>query len=326
MKELYNRSQIHKKNKTVFQKWLNKVSFLIIFTSGLSALQTLLMTIPNICQYVSVKYFQIDIICHFLLTYYQIIRLHYCFRKEYPKILFIIFYSNGIFLFIYLTTFSNLTIKIHINNDNLCEEIPNSYAPIFYPVIPYAWYFIWDSLVLILYIINIRRLKHQLSSSINNNQNPNNDNDHNQQRKHNEKRFVNRVLRKVLILTVLIQMLALIIIILVTIAPTSQWPVFIGYTIKPPLVSLLMYYLLQHNHKHYKWMIKNCISCHCCCCCQEFVYQTIPNISHTSSQGQSSSNDNDINNDVMQLSEIINTTYNRSEDERNQYENDELDI
>ena len=299
MFEIRNRSRLSNVNNNIYQKWLNKISLIIVFGCIFSPLQLLLDTIPTLCSFVSIKYCNIDIIVHILITYYQIIRLDYCFNNKYSKILFILLYINGILFFVYVSIFNylaiNLSFKYDENDSNHiieCRETNHArYTPYLYPIIPGIWYFVWDLIVLIIYVFSIQKLKQHITIN----------NIHNNQKIIKKCQMMTMLLKKVLILTVLIQIIAIALIVL----SSFENYYLIALSIKSPIVCILIHLLLQHNHTQYIWIVRKVTKCKCCCCCKSILYQTIPNNDSIINNNIIDNNNNNNNiNDMIQMSTL----------------------
>ena len=177
-REIQARNKDRKNESHILRnKMLDLWSFLTLLSSVIVPFLHLSRQIPVLCEYTFSLSYSTMGIQKVLFTYYQIARLKYCFSSDsihstkygYPSCLFTYLYSMGIILSIgYVISFFLILEPKENDANNGCfigvSPVWSVDTLIF--VINYACYFLWDWLVLFLYIYKIYQLKkHQKRNS-----------------------------------------------------------------------------------------------------------------------------------------------------------------
>eukprot|EP01084_Bolivina_argentea_P063304 115628_1 len=244
-----------------YQKWLNIWSKLIMFLCIINQTLFLCYTIPVICTYFSII-LPISGYIRIFFTFYQITRLQYCFSQDYKKYIFILLYGNGILDFIFTSSIYNGVIATGIFVDQNGVQCHVYIKPEWQFIIPYhiLWQLIYDIFVLIIYIKKVKYLqKHIVINSWNN---------------AISHKKVTSLINKLLILTITRQIIAFLVSIPMGFVGSSLM-IQSGFNVENVMSSIIMFLIVEHNHKIYGMVIKLLTKWKCCCLCKKMVYRTI---------------------------------------------------
>lgn len=270
--EIRSYSMFNPKNK--FEIWLRRICIMVYLICGFRIIALTLYTFPHLCVYMNPKYSLGPGNVHVLITIYQITRLYYCFQAQiniskFQKSILIFYYVNGALLILYTISFRIIffrVIDLDLNGCNLYRT--NGWKV--YMIIGTFWHYSWSFSVVFYYIHKVKQL--QKNSVINNWNNA------------MEFSKVNINLRKILILTVGIEISGLSSIILSIVTATNNIEfLYLNASVQHVLVAFMMYLMMEHNFETYIKLMhiltsKRCIFCNCCCCsiCKSFIYSSLP--------------------------------------------------
>eukprot|EP01084_Bolivina_argentea_P008463 15841_1 len=244
------------------RKWLNIWSLLTIIFCCVRQTSWAFTYIPQICMYINPVYFPPDGACAIFLTFYQISRLRYCFQSDYSKSTFMALYVFGLILLVLRYIHSITGLKSVLIDGEYCAR-DLKISRIKYGILKELinlLYYLWDISVLVIYVAKIHKLKKETQTS-------------------HQLQNANAVLHKVVILTLIFEIISLLrIIVIITIynylhtKPSETLAVFTG-TITTVTVAVIMSLMMEHHNNIYTKL-----SCCClCCCCQSFVDKSIYN-------------------------------------------------
>ena len=267
--EVKNNAIFISKNK--FELWLRRLSITVYLLAAFRTVGLLLFTFPDICRWINPRYFIPNGCIHFVITLYQITRLYYCFKsqidtKKSSKCIIYFYYLNGILLFLYTIAFRLLFFRVVDLHSDGCQVYRTEGWKL-YLMTGCIWHYIWSFSVVFYYIHSVKQL--QKMSVINN------------WRNSMEHSAVNLYLRKILILTVGVELSGLSSAIVGVLTQTPNL-LYINVSIQHAFVSVMMYLMMEHNVNTYIKLMrvltsKWCIF-HCCCCsrCKSFIYSSLP--------------------------------------------------
>eukprot|EP01084_Bolivina_argentea_P217077 368637_1 len=227
-----------KHHKIEEPKALQFFAILTLFTCEFWYLISIAIYIPYVCEYGAQLIGAAFILTKSCLTFYQIARLQFCFSSSsqqqigYSNWVFKLLYINGIVFVIYSSIAAfMLTTSIPLQNYG-CYSIAkkDKYGII---SILFLWYYCWDWIVLFMYIIKIIQIKSRVSDN-----------------KALER--IDKILKKVLFLTLLYEMFVFIAAIIVfyndhdLAIGTVIFRVFDGL-----VMAFVIYLMIEHNNEKY---------------------------------------------------------------------------
>ena len=267
--ELAKRKQDIRIDSDPYPKWLNFWSSLTFISCIIFLLIWTLHRVPIICLYsygFMISTWGTPGAC---ITMYQITRLQYCFSAKqihsdkygYPKWLFCVLYAQFFLLGIYYYTISWFVYNSWPSQYyNGCEGGTNQYGYLAY--FAFLWFWIWDLLTLILYVIKIKQIKR--SQAIRN------QNDDTVYKK------VKFILYKIVLLTIIYE--------IKTLFGAGLTVIFGGMQIisilSPIIVAMdalmavfVMYLMIEHNNDEYIRFLT--LFRGCCCCCFRWIFNDL---------------------------------------------------
>eukprot|EP01084_Bolivina_argentea_P173065 299746_1 len=265
LKEIRNRQTRTESTKHKNNKWMHIFSMLTMIGAVYLSMAYALSSMPVVCIYIS-RYFLIPGIVNISLTFYQIRKLQICFSSNYWKYIYGIFYLFGILLIIVMYYHQLTATKILYDSDStICSALyeNESRVRIYRAIITFSYYF-WDFSVIIMYVHKIRQLKRK---RIQNNW------------KHTiSYKKVDIYLRKIIILTITLELYIIVSVSLGTIIFGNNayaiWPM-VNASLRNAITSYVMYIMIDDNYKSYILTIKLFLKFKICCCCQSFVNKSI---------------------------------------------------
>ena len=274
------------RNEPVANRWMNRWSLLFLIICLIRFVQLFAGSITG-C-YIHILYVPTIPLLYFCGTMYQISRLQYCFKNEYSKYYFTILYANAILVTIFTVITHYLTGKVVFKNMDMvkCLPIRSSFRR---PLtgICFVWILTLSGYLKFLYIYKIRHANREMNGQRDKGEFPH----HVQiQRKHNYERF-NIYLRKVLILTTLIE---------ITVIIWAVSIVFIGCKHRVIYLCILITISMSCGclmNEHNNYLYEKFIGSLCCCCCKQLISQHETNL-QIAMDGSSTTNDVTITTDT----------------------------
>eukprot|EP01084_Bolivina_argentea_P210568 358356_1 len=258
---LANESKNHTEtNNDSYHKWMNRWSMATLIVCLFRLIQIFLNTFPELCLYTNTLYIPIHVFILIFTSFYQIARLQTCFNSDYTHCFFLLLYINGILILIFIIFSENISYTIVPDDCALQLKVFN-FQPVLFGV-SFIWFYAWDLYIVYIYINNIRQLKKRLL-----NRNTNNNEILIKLKK------INIYLRKVLILTIIIEITNAIY--AMTVA-TINIELSIFDCLQVMVIFICMYLMIEHNNSKYVTIVKLLSKLKLCCCCTKFVYSTIP--------------------------------------------------
>ena len=241
-------------------KWFYIGSNATFLTLILSGILSVVITIPTICKYIFPLYMMFLFFPRIALTFYQIIRLQYCFSSSqthsskygYNKWLFVVLYIWGVIVAInYAIIGTSVFDPVEIG-DYGCTHDERLYTEVGPYILTFGLYIIWDLLVLILYGYKIWQI-HQ-NTSFNDDQ---------------IYRRIRGVLYKIALLTIVYEVIGMTF--LVTTAHGNNYknvetvyPVQYALSAIDMLVmATIVYLMIEHNDEEYQKLMRVCFGYKC---------------------------------------------------------------
>eukprot|EP01083_Nonionella_stella_P045016 121048_1 len=249
----------------IYQKWLHRFSAICMLSCIVRLLFLLSFEIAIVCEYINPKYSLSHTTIMIIFGFYQISRLQYCFKDDYPKCVYILLYLSGLLLVIasYITNILATTIIIHPDTHECQAEFNDANSNIFA-----IWYYAWDITVIILFVVKLKQIQKQ--SVIHN------------WKKQIAHKTVDLLLHKVLALTLFIEIFNILMIFGFGFALSLQNEqhsaalIALFSAIDIVLITIVMFLMVEHNTNTYIKIVGCVTAIRLCCCCQTFIYKTIP--------------------------------------------------
>ena len=256
----------------IYKTWLDIWSLTVMCIPIIWFIIVLFQPVQSICKYITSIRFYLWHLNKYLITFYQIARLQYCFsvnqihstKYGYSNLWFVFLYINGIGLIIFSLTLAIYYMIIpqwQYNHDiHGCIIIHGGdypYLTMYHiiSVMPFVWYYLWDWTVLLSYIIKITqfyRRKVSVPETVSNR--------------------IKYILQKILFLTIILEVSFS--------CSAASWgfgqriPVqleFIWGIIDMLLTVNIMYLMIDHNNEKYIKLIKTLHRIGIFICCNYFV-------------------------------------------------------
>eukprot|EP01084_Bolivina_argentea_P234412 394659_1 len=274
-RELNNRKQ-HKEqtvhtNVNPYQKLLNIWSMLVIILAVITSVFSLMYYTPIIACIYGAWIGSISLLnTRVILTFYQISRLQYCFLNKqihsqygYSKYVFYILYTFGICISLYASICVPFIIDYKVNKYQCYGNSTNFYFTWLYTAFPL--YYIWDWLVLGLYVNKIIQIRAKKKRNDNKNNNI-------------IIKRVNITLNKILLLTIFYE--------IATAIGTGVYSIWEDNNIlsiilrstfrfDPLITSVLIYLMIESNNEEYLKILLLLYKSKICFCCAKYMKDSV---------------------------------------------------